>query len=217
MAFRIDTAVEASADPQKKREFETAESGRSSGTGATADTEVSKQTAGRRKRSSKIRLARGFFYLHLWLGVVATALLVVISVTGILLNHKRELGLMPEVANEPSGALTDALPLSVLTLAATEALPPGVAATDVDRMDIRPDDGLIKIRFSHERVTEVTVDLYSGRVLHIGERHDQFLERLHSGEIFGATWVLLSDAGAILLLVIMVSGYWLWLFPKSRV
>ena len=124
---------------------------------------------------------------------------------------------MPEVANEPSGALTDALPLSVLTLAATEALPPGVAATDVDRMDIRPDDGLIKIRFSDERVTEVTVDLYSGRVLHIGERNDQFLERLHSGEIFGATWVLLSDAGAILLLVIMVSGYWLWLFPKSRV
>lgn len=33
------------------------------------------------------RLARSMFYAHLWLGVVATGILVVISITGILLNH----------------------------------------------------------------------------------------------------------------------------------
>jgi len=63
--------------------------------------------------------------------------------------------------------------------------------------------------------TEVTVDLASGRVLHVGPRGDVFLEKLHSGEIFGGLrWVLLSDAAAIALVVTLITGYWLWLVPK---
>ena len=32
-------------------------------------------------------------------------------------------------------------------------------------------------------MTEVTVDINTGEVLHIGERNDDFLEKLHSGQI----------------------------------
>ena len=38
-----------------------------------------------------------------------------------------------------------------------------------------------------------------------------------AGQIFGDLWVLVSDAGALFLLGILVTGYWLWLYPKSRV
>jgi hypothetical protein len=62
--------------------------------------------------------------------------------------------------------------------------------------------------------TEVTLDLATGRVLHVGRRGDVFLEKLHSGEILGDGWVLLSDAAAVGLLITLVSGYWIWLFPK---
>ena len=162
------------------------------------------------------RWARWMFYAHLWLGVVATAILLLIGVTGILLNHKRGLGLMPDVANQPSGAFDTALPLAALASAAAAAVPAEVAAAGVDRMDVRPDDGLIKIRFDDRRVIEVTLDINSGKVLHVGERNDVFLEKLHSGEIFGDVWTLLSDAGAVLLFILLVSGYWLWLYPKRR-
>jgi uncharacterized iron-regulated membrane protein len=150
-------------------------------------------------------------------GVGATALLVIISVTGILLNHKRELGLMPDVVNEPTASLPQALALADLRDAAVQAAGEAAAAAGVDRMDVRPNDGLVKVRFDDTRVTEVTVDLFSGTVLNVGERNDVFLEKLHSGEIFGDLWVLLSDSGAIFLLALMVTGYWLWLYPKSRV
>jgi uncharacterized iron-regulated membrane protein len=163
------------------------------------------------------RFARWVYYIHRWIGVAATALLIPICITGILLNHKKALGLMPDVSNEPSGSFSEALPLAGLASVASQALPPDIVSQGIDRMDVRPSDGFVKVRYRDRRVTEVTVDINTGEVLHIGERNDDFLEKLHSGQIFGDLWVLVSDAGAIFLLVIMVSGYWLWLYPKSRV
>lgn len=173
------------------------------------------------------RLARGAFYAHLWLGVLFTVVLAVISLTGVALNHKRGLGLMPDVGHEPTAPFAAALPLDslariALAAAAPEAAdgdPPAAtdlasAATSVDRMDVRPRDGYVKVRLRDAASTEVTVDLASGRVLHMGARGDVFLERLHSGEVFGDGWVLLSDAGAVALVVLLATGYWLWLAPK---
>ena len=171
------------------------------------------EAVGRRPK----RFARGVYYVHRWLGVGATAILVIICITGILLNHKEALGLMPDVPNEPSGPFPEALPLASLASNAGEVLDPRIVAAGIDRMDVRPADGLVKVRFDDRRVTEVTVDINTGAVLHVGERNDQFLEKLHSGQIFGDLWVLVSDAGALFLLGILVTGYWLWLYPKSRV
>ena len=165
----------------------------------------------------KRRWARGMFYSHLWLGIASTAILLVICVTGILLNHKQSLGLMPDVSNQATGDFNRALPLATLAQIAAAAVPAQVAATGVDRMDVRPGDGLVKVRFDDRRVIEVTLDLNSGTVLHVGERNDVFLEKLHSGEIFGDGWVLLSDVAAILLVILLISGYWLWLYPRSRI
>lgn len=172
--------------------------------------------SGSSRRKPK-RFARSVYYVHRWLGVAATALLVIICITGILLNHKTELGLMPDVPNEPSGAFPDALPISALAENAATVVDPVIASTGIDRMDVRPEDGLVKVRFNDRRVTEVTVDINTGAILHVGERNDQFLEKLHSGAIFGDFWVLVTDAGAVFLLGILVTGYWLWLYPKSRV
>ena len=185
----------------------------------SAETRANDPSPPRRGRS----LTRAAFYAHLWLGVVFTIALVAISITGILLNHKRGLGLMPDVPHEPDRAFSESLPLAQLAQVAVdtvtlaggangEALDPVRA---IDRMDVRPRDGFVKVRMRDAASTEVTVDLASGRVLHVGPRGDVFLEKLHSGEIFGGLrWVLLSDAAAIALVVTLVTGYWLWLLPK---
>jgi uncharacterized iron-regulated membrane protein len=156
------------------------------------------------------------FHAHLWLGIVTTFLVLLLSVTGILLNHKRPLGLMPDVPNPAPGALAASLPNAELAARAARAVAPAVAAAGVDRMDVRPGDGLVKVRFDDPAVHEVTVDLVSGRVLHVGVRNDVFLEKLHTGEIFGDNGVLLSDLAALALVVLVISGYWLWLYPRVR-
>jgi hypothetical protein len=158
------------------------------------------------------------------LGVLSTVLLVVIAVTGILLNHKRPLGLMPDVPNEPSAPFSSSRPLHELAGAAMAALPrdasEGVVQSgeidysQVDRMDVRPRDGLVKVRMRDRLHTEVTLDLATASVLHIGPRSDVFLEQLHSGEVFGGAWIILSDIAAVALVLTLITGYWLWLVPK---
>lgn len=169
--------------------------------------------------------SRVAFYAHLWFGVLFTVVLVVIAVTGILLNHKRGLGLMPDVPFTPTASFSASLPIDKLAasaLAAAASVPGLIEEVGadplkaIDRMDVRPRNGFVKVRLRDRASTEFTVDLSNGNVLHTGKRGDVFLEKLHSGESFGDGWVLLSDAGAIALVITLISGYWLWLAPKWR-
>lgn len=162
--------------------------------------------------------ARAFYWSHLWLGVIATLLTLLLAVTGIALNHKRGLGLMPDPERPGAVTLGEALALGELEARARVALSNsgGDGRVPVDRMDVRPGHGLIKVRFDDADVTEVTLALRDGALIHVGPRSDVFIEKLHSGEIFGAGWILLSDGAAVALILLTVSGLWLWLFPKFR-
>lgn len=173
-------------------------------------------TPGERVRAPGQLAQRAMFYAHLWLGVLFTVVLLGISITGVLLNHKRGLGLMPQVENPAPQPLGTSLPLAALADRARTAAGPAAADAPIDRMDVRPDDGFVKVRFDDPAWTEVTVDLATGAALHVGERGDVFMEQLHSGELFGKRWVLLTDAAAIALTVLLISGYWLWLAPRWR-
>jgi uncharacterized iron-regulated membrane protein len=169
-------------------------------------------------------MTRAAFYIHLWLGVIATVALVAISITGILLNHKRGLGLMPDVPHEPTAPFAAALPLERLAYAALEAAPQAskkewkagdaVDIALIDRMDVRPRDGFVKVRLRDKASMEMTVDIATGKVIHTGRRGDVFLEKLHSGEAFGGPMIILSDIAAIALVLTLITGYWLWLVPK---
>lgn len=168
-----------------------------------------------RTRTSSQLVQRTMFYAHLWIGVLFTVVLLVVAVTGVLLNHKRGLGLMPDVGNDHPAALVESLPLAELATRARGAA--GLDAVDpIDRMDVRPDKGYVKVRFDDPAWTEVTVDLATGRALHVGPRADVFMEQLHSGELLGKRWVLLTDAAAVALVLLLISGYWLWLAPRWR-
>jgi uncharacterized iron-regulated membrane protein len=170
-------------------------------------------------------MRRVAFYVHLWLGVLSTFALIAISVTGILLNHKRGLGLMPDVPHAPTGEFSDAISVEQWAAAALAAAPPearpGWAPGDpvpiglIDRMDVRPRNGFVKVRLRDKASMEMTVDINSGQVIHTGRRGDVFLEKLHTGEIFGGqAFVILSDIAAIALVLTLITGYWLWLVPK---
>jgi hypothetical protein len=188
----------------------------------TPPRQSARPTAGHPRRR---KVSRAAFYIHLWLGVLSTIALIAISITGILLNHKRGLGLMPDVPHEPIGEFTAAIPLERLAYAALVAAPQAargdwkdgdpVDISLIDRMDVRPRNGFVKVRLRDKASMEMTVDLNTGQVIHTGRRGDVFLEKLHSGEIFGGIrFVILSDIAAIALVLTLISGYWLWLVPK---
>lgn len=160
--------------------------------------------------------SRAGFYARLIAGVIVTAALISIAVTGILLNHKRELGLMPDVTSTSVTLFTNAMPLAELAIRARAAGGPVVGNTDVDRMDVRPSEGLVKVRFSDPASTEVTLDIYSGETLNVSSRRDVFIETLHSGEVLGKGGRFLGDAAAVALIMLLLGGLWFWLAPRWR-
>jgi uncharacterized iron-regulated membrane protein len=189
-------------------------------TSATDRRSQERRTQERRGRehhpSRSQRVQRAMFYAHLWVGVLFTVVLLVVAITGILLNHKRGLGLMPDPQHETTAPFTAALPLAELGERAVAAagLPP--EHSRIDRMDVRPRKGFVKVRLDDPAFTEVTLDLATGATIHIGPRGDVFMEQLHSGELLGSRWVLLTDAAAVAIVLLLLSGYWLWLAPRWR-
>jgi uncharacterized iron-regulated membrane protein len=170
--------------------------------------------AARRSRWLRLNLA-----VHLIAGLAVAVLVVVLSVTGVLLNHKRELGLMVEPTSfmEAEQAVKE-VPARLHEIAewARNAAPERFAAMDIRWIDYRPLAGYAKVRFDSSHELEVIVDAYEPRVLSVALRYDVLVERIHSGAVLGARATLLSDAAALLLIVLVANGLYVWLAPAAR-
>ena len=91
---------------------------------------------------------------------------------------------------------------------------PEVTLDDLRFVDYRPLSGYAKLRFKDE--WEVIVDVYDGRIFSSADRRDVWVEQLHSGLLFGEGWTILSDAAAIMLILLSVNGIYLMALPGWR-
>lgn len=149
---------------------------------------------------------------HRW-GAIAVALpFLLILATGILLQFKKEAAwIQPPTLRGVGGA--PAISFDAILAAAA-----GVAAAevrgweDVDRLDVRPDRGLVKVQARGG--VEVQVDLVTGEVLQSMRRRSDLIEALHDGSWFherAKSWVFFPVA--LVLLALWGTGVYLWLLP----
>ena len=155
--------------------------------------------------------------LHRWVGVPLTLLILLSSLTGILLGWKKYVAvLQPPVQRGVSLEARDWQPLHLISSAAELGLRHhlGAAPGPIDRLDVRPSKGVAKVLF-HEGFWEVQVDLTTARVLSVDRRASDFIETLHDGSFLGeASRAAMSTLLGLGLLVLSVSGLWLWWGPK---
>lgn len=150
--------------------------------------------------------------LHRW-GSILTALpLLVVIITGIILQLKKDWSwVQPPTAESADPALE----LSFDEILAAASGVPEVEISswdDVDRLDVRPDKGVVKVRANNR--WEVQIDAKSGEVLHLAFRRSDLIESLHDGSWFsdGAKlWIFLPTA--VILLGLWITGMYLWLLP----
>lgn len=164
---------------------------------------------------------RANWILHLVAGLVAVAYTLVLCVTGVILNHKREWGFM----NEPVQYISDEAvarsePASLETIVgwavdARRRRGDEVMPDNVRLIDYRPLSAEAKVRFK-DAETEVIVDAYEPKILSISRRRDVWIEDLHSGVRFGEHGWWLSDITAGLLILLTVNGVYLWIRPAYR-
>lgn len=60
--------------------------------------------------------------LHKWVGLVLSIVFLSLAITGIMLNHKKALGYMPEVTHKASGDISQSLPMKDIVQIAFKAV-----------------------------------------------------------------------------------------------
>ena len=150
--------------------------------------------------------------IHYWLSVWLALPMALIAVTGLLLQFKKSLAWVqpPEQRRELNLPIAEWPRL----LAAAQAHPSlGVQSwDDVERLELRPSKGLIKLIASSGQ--EAQFDAGSGELLQVAARRSDTIEALHDGSFFGDGikfgWFATSAFG---LLLATLSGIWLFVEP----
>ncbi len=150
--------------------------------------------------------------LHRWGTVLIALPLLVVIVSGLLLQFKKEAAwIQPPTVNGVGGP--PSIPFEVILTAARSVPEAEVEGWgDVDRLDVRPSKGVVKVRGTAG--VEVQVDTATGEVLQVARRRSDLIESIHDGSWFhekAKLWVFLPAGG--ILLVMWLTGIYLWLLP----
>lgn len=161
---------------------------------------------------------------HRWGSVVAAIFLLIVAVTGVILQVQHLTGEHDEEegGKRPPALLTTAMPSSAYaalvarTIEATRARSAGAPVASVTLRDKGDTvEGMVAIAGDPGR--EITVDARSGRVLSDEVREgESIILRIHSGEILGEPGVILGLLWGLGLLALVVTGSWIYLDMYRR-
>ncbi len=163
-------------------------------------------------KKAKSRAPRLNRKLHRWGSILTAGPLLVVIVTGIILQLKKDWSwVQPPTAK---GTTAELVIDWDQVLAAAASAPEAEIKTwaDIDRLDVRPSKGMLKVRSKNQ--WEVQVDTATGAVLQTSYRRSDFIESIHDGSWFGEVsklWIFLPTA--VILLGLWCTGMYLWLLP----
>ena len=152
--------------------------------------------------------------LHRWGAVIFAIPLIVVIASGLLLQLKKQAEwVQPHTQTGVSPDKTPRLSWSDI-LETARGVPDANVEDwdDIDRLDMRPSKGIVKVRCKNR--WEVQIDLESGAVLSSTYRRSDLIESLHDGSFFseyGKMGIFLPNG--IVLLVLWLTGAWLWYLP----
>ncbi|MDZ7691310.1 MAG: PepSY-associated TM helix domain-containing protein [Balneolaceae bacterium] len=152
--------------------------------------------------------------LHRW-GAILTALpFLIVIISGILLQVKKEFSWIQPPSHQGSIINeTPAVSFEDILLKASSVDEADISDwEDVDRLDVHPDDGIVKVRSNTG--WELQIDLGTGELLHSQRRRSDVIESMHDGSWFfeGAKlWIFLPSA--IIVAILWITGIYLFFLP----
>lgn len=140
--------------------------------------------------------------LHRWATVLIVVPFFIVLISGLLLQVKKQFDWIqpPTQAGSPG---PPAVSYEAILDTARSVNRAGISTwADVDRLDVRPDDGIVKVRGTNG--WEVQLDAQTGHVLHVAPRRSDLIESIHDGSWFhdrAKLWIFLPSA-------VVVFGLW---------
>lgn len=160
---------------------------------------------------------RKFRVWHRFIGTSLAFFVVISALTGVLLGWKKNVNLLQPTERKGTMAELDHwVTLDAIVKSATHAVDSVLGhPLAVDKLDVRPGKGIVKVLFK-EGYWEVQVDGVTGKSLSVSRRHSDWIEKIHDGsiiaDIFKITYTNVLGWG---LLILSLSGLWLWYGPKA--
>jgi uncharacterized iron-regulated membrane protein len=153
--------------------------------------------------------------LHKWGSIIIALPFLVVLVTGVLLLLKKQFSfIQPPTINGQSAQPSLSFE-QILTVAKTVESAQISSWDDIDRLDVRPAKGMLKVRSNNN--VEVQIDSGSGEVLHVAIRRTDFIESIHDGTFFEKNanlWLMLPVA--FISIVLLISGVILFFVPYLK-
>jgi uncharacterized iron-regulated membrane protein len=151
---------------------------------------------------------------HRWGAIVVALPFLVVIVTGLLLQLKKEWAwVQPPSARGESGA--PAVSFEAILAATRSAPETGIQSWgDIDRLDVQPGRGIVKVQARSR--WEVQVDLQTAQVLQVAYRRSDVIEALHDGSWFHdrvKLWLFLPTAAVVFGL--WLTGVYLFFLPYA--
>lgn len=177
----------------------------------------------RRRQADILKLARK---VHRYTGAILFVFFFVLGVTGLLLGWKKNSGgyILADTQKGKSAIPENWRSLDELGKRAKLVFAARISdeiSTEIDRFDVRPDKGIVKVLFV-EDYWGVQLDMTTGEALSIERRRSDLIENIHDGIVLDG---LLGTEGEPIklvyttvmgtaLLTFTVTGFWLWYGPK---
>ncbi|MDF1667561.1 MAG: PepSY-associated TM helix domain-containing protein [Planctomycetota bacterium] len=153
--------------------------------------------------------------LHAWLSMIIALPLVLVIVTGLLLQVKKQwTWVQPPTQKSP--ATQPSLSFSEILKVARGVPEADIKSWgDIDRLDARPSKSVIKIRAKNH--WEIQIHHQSGEVLQVAYRRSDIIESLHDGSFFHEFVKLgLFLPVALALIIVWFTGLYLLFLPILR-
>lgn len=150
--------------------------------------------------------------LHRWATVLIVLPFFIVLVSGLLLQVKKEVAWIQPSTQTGTGGAPQLSFEEILQIARGMPEAEIEAWTDVDRLDVRPDDGVVKVRANNS--WEVQIDTQTGEVLQVAQRRSNLIESIHDGSWFhnrAKLWIFLP--AAVIVLGLWISGVYLFGLP----
>lgn len=149
---------------------------------------------------------------HRWGALLVAIPLVVVIVSGLLLQVKKQFDWIQPPTK--SGSLEiPAVRWSQILENARSVQPAAVHGwEDIDRLDVRISEGVTKVQCKNG--WELQLDSASGKILASAYRRSDLIESIHDGSFFSESaklWIFLPNG--IVLLALWCTGIYLWYLP----
>ncbi len=151
-------------------------------------------------------------YSHRWGALVVAIPFLVVLATGIVLQLKKDWHFVQPPTQKGTPFHLAISFEDLLSISQTVPEAQIKSWEDIDRLDVRPDKGMIKVQAKN--YYELQIDSHSGKVLQVAYRNSDWLEAMHDGSWFHERAKLgIFLPAALIVLCLWISGMYLFFLP----